>query len=180
MGTFDLYDDDREALPEEFLKGMDFSGKFLEGLERSESKTIKEKTNDIHSLEDAEQALTDTLSYLAADGSKKMDSSTVALLVKTLSDTRALLSADNVMREDDDKNAPNEAKTVSSGGSGKNDAKAEQTSVPLPKKPKDNLNSTTKEHEIRRTMKKLEGYIRWPHSIYPMDAGQIEYLDKLL
>ena len=185
MSTFDLFDYDRKALPEEFLKGMDYSGRFLEGLERSESKTIKEKTNDIHSLEDAEQALTDTLSYLAADGSKKMDSSTVALLVKTLSDTRALLSADNVIREDagknsdDDKNAPDEAKNVFSGDISGKGSKAEQTSTSIPENPKDNSNSTTIENDIRKTMKKLEGYLRWPHSIYPMDAGQIEYLDKL-
>ena len=179
MSTFDLFDDDRKALPEEFLQGMDYSGKFLEGLERTGAKTIKEKTNDIHSLEEAEQALTDTLSFLATDGSKKMDSSTVALLVKTLSDTRALLSADNVIREDADKNAPDEAKNVSSGGSNGSDNNKEQTAASVAEIPKENLNSTTTEYNIKRTMKKLEGYIRWSHSIYSLDAGQIEYLDKL-
>ena len=189
MSSFE-YGYDNTELSDEFKHGMDYSDKFLgDCLHNRPDRDIRDtaRKNNLKSMEDTEQALTDILAYIAAEGSKTMNSNTIALVVKTISDTRALLSSGDVMREDagnhksdDDKNnQDDEAKSAYSGGSNDSDNNKEQTAASVAEIPKDNLNSTTTEHNIKRTMKKLEGYIRWSHSIYSLDAGQIEYLDTL-
>ena len=181
MGTFDLYDDDRKALPEEFLQGMDYSSKFLEGLERPVHETKNEKTNDIHSLEEAEQALTDTLSFLATDGSRQMDSSTVALLVKTLSDTRTLMTSGALMRDENNDTTQQiaEDKDDEKDHSDKNTEKKICTTTTSQNNDNNTSPVLSEEDNIREILGRIEQHIDWPARQIDLDKYQKLYLSEL-
>lgn len=171
-----FFDDDRRELSDEFKRGMDFSGSYLEGLDRFGPE--KDTGTNIKSMEDAEQALTDTLTYLVGEGAKKMDSSTVALLVKTISDTRTILSSGDLMREDvngqkeESKEEPEEQKAVSVDT--KHDISVRSSSTRAVAQADNGDHS-----DIADLISKLEKNLRWPKTGYSIDSGQIDYLSRI-
>ncbi len=173
-----FFDYDRRELSDEFKQGMDFSGSYLEGLDRFGPDYAKDTGTNVKSMEDAEQALTDTLTYLVSEGAKKIDSSTVALLVKTISDTRTILSSGDLMRQDADDHKeevtdkPEEKKEVSAGTQHDIAARSPVN--------KEGVQNDKGDHsEITELISKLEMHLRWPKTGYSIDSGQIEYLSRL-
>lgn len=183
MSSFDF--GDMGELSEEFQRGMDYSDSFLDESIRIRSEKTPDKREGVKSMEDADQALSDTLSYLATEGARKLDSSTIALLVKTLSDTRTILTSGDVMREDaetpkeaateKDGEKPEEPKVVSTGESG---GKVEQNTAHTTVKAETGHNDED-EHALRQLLAKLEQHVSWSQRGYKLDGGQIEYLDRV-
>ena len=183
MSYTDFYDDDRKEVSEDFKHAMDYSDRYLDdSVVNRFDKDIK-SIESVKSMKDAEQALTDTLVYLAAEGSKTMDSNTVALLVKTISDTRTLMTSNDIIREeanpqpDDTPENNEEKKTVSSVGNG-ND-KAKNASAPVKEKIESDHKDTVGESDLKMLMDTIEKYIKWPQNTRNIDAGQKEYLCRL-
>ena len=179
MSSFDF--GDMGELSEEFQRGMDYSDSFLDESIRIRSEKTPDKREGVKSMEDADQALSDTLSYLATEGARKLDSSTIALLVKTLSDTRTILTSGDVMREDVEKpkeetaEKAEEPKAVFTGGSG---GKVEQSTAPATVKAETGHNDED-EHALRQLLAKLEQHVSWSQRGYKLDGGQLEYLDRI-
>ena len=173
------FDVDRTELSEEFKEGLDFSSTFLQGLDRIRPDVEKDTEGNVKSIEDAEQALTDTLKYLAGEASKKMDSSTVALLVKSISDSRTILSSGNLMREDadgqkDDSNKEAEEQKTTIAG-----AKSNISTGKPAEAPRESQHDNENFPDISGLLSQLEKHIRWSKSGYSLDGGQIEYLSRL-
>lgn len=173
-----FFDDDRRELSDEFKEGMDYSGSFLQGLDRFRPDDAKDTGTNVKSMEDAEQALTDTLTYLVSEGSKKMDSSTVALLVKTISDTRTILSSGDLIREDvngqkeEPKEEPEEQKAVSVDTKHEISVRSSSTRAVAQA---DNGDYS----DMVDLISKLEKNLRWPKTGYSIDSGQIDYLSRI-
>ncbi len=99
MDIFEIFDD-RKDVSDEFKQNMDYSDQFLGDCLITKPGKVIDKAINVRSFKDVEQALTDILAFLATEGTKQMDSNTAALLIKTLSDSRTILSSGDLLRED--------------------------------------------------------------------------------
>ena len=191
MNSLDFVDDDRRPLSQEFLDGTDYSDLYLRGTERIKPETPEA---DISSVAEAEQAITATIKFVAAEGSKTMDSTQLAVVLKGLSDLRALITTGDVIHDntpteeqkteehseshDDEQGAEKapEKPDSKSGGSGGNMPSSKPVTKPeAVNTPEDK----TEESNLKKLMKMAESNISWPQTHRDMDPGQEAYLAKL-
>ena len=188
MGVFDIFDDRKRDLSDEFIQGLDYSDRpFGDCLYNKPDKVI-DKASNVKPFEDVEQALTEILAFLATEGTKQMDSNTVALLIKTISDTRTILSSGDLLREDANvqdstEEKPTEEKSadqnaVSEKTAGGDKAESAEVDEKKNEKPKQSP-AIIDESGIRKQISELENYVVWPQNLSPLDEDQVKYLSKL-
>ncbi len=192
MDIFEIFDD-RKDVSDEFKQNMDYSDQVLEDCLYSKPDIVIDKASNVKSFEDVEQALTDILAFLATEGTKQMDSNTAALLIKTLSDSRTILSSGDLLREDanvqdsteekpDEEQPVKEQKVeqnaVSANTAGGDEAKTAEAAEKKSKKPKQN-SDTIDESGIKKRISELENYVVWPQNLSSLDADQTKYLARL-
>lgn len=182
MSALDFFDDDRREPSPEFQNAMDYSDTYLRGLNENRGLVPQTKTQDITSMADAEQAITDTIAYIAAEGSKTMDSAQMAVLVKGLSDIRTILTSGDVARdnasEPEEQEEPHEEKEQSkpSGVSGGNVPASKPTPPP---EAKNTPEDQAEESNLKKLLKMVESNISWSQTQRDMDPGQVAYMAKL-
>ena len=192
MDIFEIFDD-RKDVSDEFKQNMDYSDQVLEDCLYSKPDIVIDKASNVKSFEDVEQALTDILAFLATEGTKQMDSNTAALLIKTLSDSRTILSSGDLLREDanvqdsteekpDEEQPVKEQKVeqnaVSANTAGGDEAKTAEAAEKKSKKPKQS-SDTIDESGIKKQISELENYVVWPQNLSSLDADQTKYLARL-
>ena len=183
MSALDFFDDDRKELSQEFKDAMDFSDIYLQGLNDSRGLAPQPRNMDITSMADAEQAITDTIAYIAAEGSKTMDSAQMAVLVKGLSDIRTILTSGEITRdnvsEPEEQEEPHEEEKEQSkpscGGGGNVPASKAAPPPEAMNTPEDKL----EESNLKKLLKMVESNISWSQTQRDMDPGQVAYLAKL-
>ena len=132
MNILDMLDDSRREPGSDFKNALDYTDSIL--AEAIRPQKDYDKDAGVKSLQDADKALADAASYLVTDGVKSIDSAKAALLVKAISDTRTILSAGDLMREDaaapvEEGKDTDTGSGVSTGGSSSAAGKKEEAAV---------------------------------------------------
>ena len=183
MNILDFLDYDREELSPEFKNAMDYSDKYLQGLNDRRDIEPQLKKQDITSMSDAEQAITDTITYIASEGSKTMDSTQMAVLVKGLSDLRTILTSGDMakdnMSEPEEQDAAHEEEKeqpITSGGGDGNAPASKHAPTP---EAVNTLEDLEEKSNIWKLIKMAESYISWSQTRREMDSEQLAYLSQL-
>ncbi len=145
----------------------------------------------VKSDEEADQALAAAASYLATEGSKTLNSSMVALLVKSLTDARTLMSSGDsssgTTDEDQSQNADAQKKEVAmndtqvptSSESDTKDSPVKMQTTPETPEPVPDIKLDIDEDRVRELVAAVERNLTLPSYTQKLDIEQQKYFKRL-